>query len=112
MGHAGPGRAGGLGPHPGGVLHRPHGRDGRGGAMRGFVAVFEREIVERRLLPLAALALGIVALAAPLLPGMPAAAPSEVRSGVALGLALIVRLVVAMALGGSVIARDLGERRL
>jgi hypothetical protein len=80
--------------------------------MRGFVAVFEREIVERRLLPLAALALGIVALAAPLLPGMPAASPSEVRSGVALGLALIVSLVLAMALGGSVIARDLGERRL
>ena len=34
------------------------------------------------------------------------------RSGVALGLALIVSLVLAMALGGSVIARDLGERRL
>jgi hypothetical protein len=80
--------------------------------MRGFVAVFEREIMERRLLPLAALALGLLALAAPLLPGMPAASPAEVRSGVALGLALIVSLVIAMFLGGSVIARDLGERRL
>lgn len=80
--------------------------------MRGFVAVFEREIVERRLLPLAALALGLVPLAAPLLPGLPAASPVEVRSGVALGLALIVSLVLAVLLGGSVIARDLGERRL
>jgi hypothetical protein len=80
--------------------------------MRGFVAVFEREIVERRLLPLAALALGLVPLAAPLLPGLPAASPAEVRSGVALGLALIVSFVLALFLGGSVIARDLGERRL
>jgi hypothetical protein len=80
--------------------------------MRGFVAVFEREIAERKLLPLAALALGLVPLAAPLLPGLPAASPAEVRSGVALGLALIVSFVLALVLGGSVIARDLGERRL
>jgi hypothetical protein len=79
---------------------------------RGFVAVFERELVERRLLPLAALVLGLVPLAAPLLPGMPAAPPSVVRSGVALGLALIVSFVLAVLLGGSVIARDLAERRL
>jgi len=80
--------------------------------MRGFVAVFEREIVERWVLALAALALGLVPLAAPLLPGMPASPPALVRSGVALGLALIVSLVLAVLLGGSVIARDLGERRL
>jgi hypothetical protein len=80
--------------------------------MRGFVAVFEREIVERRLLPLAALALGLVPLAAPLLPGLPSSPPAVIRSGVALGLALIVSLVLALVLGGSVIARDLGERRL
>jgi hypothetical protein len=80
--------------------------------MRGFVAVFEREIVERRLLPLAALVLGLVPLAAPLLPGLPAASPAEMRSGVAMGLALVVSFVLAMFLGGSVIARDLGERRL
>ncbi len=80
--------------------------------MRGFVAVFEREIIERWMLSLAALALGLVPLAAPLLPGMPASPPALVRSGVALGLALIVSLVLAVMLGGSVIARDLGERRL
>jgi hypothetical protein len=80
--------------------------------MRGFVAVFEREIVERRLLPLAALVLGLVPLAAPLLPGLPYSPPAVIRSGVALGLALIVSFVLALFLGGSVIARDLGERRL
>ena len=80
--------------------------------MKGFAAVFEREIVERRLLPLAAFVLGLVPLAAPLLPGMPAAPPPVLRSGVALGLALIVSFVLAVLLGGSVIARDLGERRL
>jgi hypothetical protein len=82
------------------------------GVLRGFAAVFEREIVERRLLPLAALVLGLVPLAAPLLPGMPSSPPALVRSGVALGLALIVSIVLAVLLGGSVIARDLGERRL
>lgn len=80
--------------------------------MKGFVAVFEREIVERWMLPLAALALGLVPLAAPWLPGMPSSPPALVRSGVALGLALIVSFVLAVLLGGSVIARDLGERRL
>ncbi len=80
--------------------------------MRGFVAVFEREIVERRLLPLAALMLGLVPLAAPLLPGMASSPPAVIRSGVALGLALIVSVVLAVLLGGSILARDLGERRL
>jgi hypothetical protein len=80
--------------------------------MRGFVAVFEREIVERRLLPLSALVLGLVPLAAPLLPGMPPSPPALVRSSVALGLALIVSIVLAVLLGGSIVARDLGERRL
>ncbi len=48
--------------------------------MRGFVAVFEREIVERRLLPLAALVLGLVPLAAPLLPGLPSSSPAVIRA--------------------------------
>src|ERR1700681_1470419 len=111
MGSGGTGWTGGLGPYLGGDFHRSPGGAG-GGTMRGFVAVFEREIAERKLLPLAALALGLVPLAAPLLPGLPAASPAEVRSGVALGLALIVSFVLALVLGGSVIARDLGERRL
>ncbi|HYX24354.1 MAG TPA: hypothetical protein VFC23_09405 [Thermoanaerobaculia bacterium] len=80
--------------------------------MRGFLAVFEREIVERRLLAVAALALGLVPPMVPLLPGMPATSPAELRSGVALGLALVLSFVFALLLGGSVIVRDLAERRL
>ncbi len=80
--------------------------------MKGFVAVFEREIVERRLLLVAALVLGLVPLLAPLLPGMPPARPAELRSGTALGIALVLTLALALLLGGSVIARDLAERRL
>jgi hypothetical protein len=80
--------------------------------MRGFLAVFEREIVERRLLLVAALVLGLVPLLAPLLPGMPPARPAELRSGTALGIALVLTLALALLLGGSVIVRDLAERRL
>ncbi len=80
--------------------------------MRGFLAVFEREIVERRLFAVAALALGLIPPMVPLLPGMPAASPAELRSGVALGLALVLTFVFALLLGGSVIVRDLAERRL
>jgi hypothetical protein len=80
--------------------------------MRGFLAVFEREIVERRLLLAAALVLGLVPLLAPLLPGMPPARPAELRSGTALGLALVLTFALALLLGGSVITRDLAERRL
>ena len=80
--------------------------------MRGFLAVFEREIVERRLLLAAALVLGLVPLLAPLLPGMPQVRPEELRGGTALGLALVLTAVLALLLGGSVIVRDLAERRL
>ena len=64
------------------------------------------------MLAAAALALGLVPLVMPLLPGMPAAPPAETRNGVALSLALILSFVLALLLGGSVIARDLAERRL
>ena len=80
--------------------------------MRGFLAVFEREIVERRLLLAAALVLGLVPLLLPLLPGMPALRPAELRSGTALCLALILSFALAILLGGSVIVRDLAERRM
>ncbi len=80
--------------------------------MRGFLVVFEREIVERRLLLAAALVLGLVPLLAPLIPGMPPARPAELQGGTALGLALVLTPVLALLLGGSVIVRDLAERRL
>jgi hypothetical protein len=80
--------------------------------MRGFLAVFEREIAERRLLAPVALALGLLTLAAPLLPGVPAVGAEDLRSGMAVGLALAMSLILALILGGSVISRDLAEKRL
>jgi hypothetical protein len=80
--------------------------------MRGFLAVFEREVVERRLLVLAALFLGLVPLVTPWLPGLEQRGGPEVRSGTALALALCFSLGLALILGATVVARDLAERRL
>jgi len=81
-------------------------------AMKGFWSVLCREVVERRLLLLAAALMGLVPLAVPLLPGVTAPDPGEVRAGTALALCLVVTTVVALTLGSTVIAGDLSERRL
>lgn len=82
--------------------------------MRGFFAVFERELAERRLLAAAALGFGVLAAALPLVPGFQKGGltDAEVRGGVALGLALILSSLTAVFLGGSVLASDLLQRRL
>ncbi|HEV8578176.1 MAG TPA: hypothetical protein VGX68_03755 [Thermoanaerobaculia bacterium] len=80
--------------------------------MRGFLAVFERELVERRLLAAAALLLGLVPLTTPLLPGTGQRGGPEVRNATALALALCFSFGLALLLGASIIARDLAERRL
>src|SRR5262245_46348770 len=80
--------------------------------MKAFATVFGRELAERRLLLLAALLLGLVALAAPWIPGLPPQSADELRGGVALVLTGLLTTVTAVLLGGSVIARDLAERRL
>lgn len=82
--------------------------------MRGFLAVFERELVERRLLAVASLAFGLIAVAVPLMPGIQVGGltPPEVRGGAALGFALVMSLLTAVFLGGSVLASDLLERRM
>lgn len=79
--------------------------------MRAFAAVLRREIAERRLLLLAAMLLGIVPLAVPLLP-LSNVGPAEARAGTALALSLIASFVLALVLGGTVLARDLAERRM
>jgi hypothetical protein len=81
-------------------------------ARRGFWAVLCREIVERRLLLLAAVLVGLVPLAVPFLPGVNAPDPGEIRTGTALALCLVVTAVLALTLGATVIAGDLSERRL
>lgn len=80
--------------------------------MKALLAVTGRELAERRLLFLAALLLGLLALAAPWLPGLEGSHPAELRGGMAVGLALIASSVLALVLGSLIIARDLGERRL
>jgi hypothetical protein len=80
--------------------------------MKALLAVAGRELFERRLLFLAALLLGLFALAAPSLPGLGDSHPADLRGGMALGLALVASSVLALVLGSLIIARDLGERRL
>ena len=80
--------------------------------MRGLAAVFGREVSERRMLLLVALGLGLVPLASAYFPGVGRERPADVRSGMAALLALGLTAALALILGGSVIARDLGERRL
>lgn len=82
--------------------------------MKGFLAVFERELAERRLLAAAALGFGLLAALLPLVPGFQKGGltDAELRGGVALGLALILSSLTAVFLGGSVLASDLLQRRL
>jgi hypothetical protein len=80
--------------------------------MRGFLAVLRREMEERRLLLLAAVAAGFFPFLLPYLPGFEGRDPVDVRGGAALALSVVVGGVLALGLGATVIAGDLAERRL
>jgi hypothetical protein len=82
--------------------------------MRGFAAVFLREMFERRLLGVVSLALGLVAVVLPLIPGLLTGGLSvgELQGALAFGCALLLTVLLALFLGGSVIVSDLVERRL
>ncbi len=82
--------------------------------MRGFAAVFGREFFERRLLALVALCLGLAAVALPRMPGFrPGGVPvADIQGGMAFGFALLLTFLMALFLGGSIVASDLAERRL
>jgi hypothetical protein len=82
--------------------------------MRGFIAVVEREIYERRLLGVVALVLGVTAVVLPVVPGFRPGGVSveDLRNSMALGFALLLTFLMAVFLGGSIIASDLAERRL
>jgi hypothetical protein len=79
--------------------------------MKAFIAILRRELAERWLILVAAILLGLIPLAAPFLPIEGYQGP-ELRAGTALALALITSYLLALVLGSSVLARDLGERRL
>ncbi len=82
--------------------------------MRAFAAILQREVFERRLVVVLALALGLIAVVVPLVPGaVPGGVtPEDLREGTALGLAFLLTALLAIFLGGSIVAGDLAERRL
>ena len=80
--------------------------------MRGFVAVVERELVERRLLAVVALVAGLLPFLVPFVSNARHLDPVDLRSGAALAFGMTFTVIVAIVLGASVIAGDLAERRL
>jgi hypothetical protein len=80
--------------------------------MRGFFAVVERELVERRLLAAVALVVGLLPLAVPWVSSARHLDPADIRSGAALAFSMTFSVVVAIVLGSSILAGDLAERRL
>lgn len=82
---------------------------------KAFAAVFHREIVERRLLLLAGAVVGLTPLLMTWIPyfGAGGAAKTTALRGVtALFLSMALTAVAALLLGGSILARDLAERRI
>lgn len=81
--------------------------------MRGFVAVFGREVSEWwKSLAIASLALGVVAAVLPMGMVRSGMSVADVRSATALLLAVLLSLALAVILGGSVVSSDLAEKRL
>ncbi len=80
--------------------------------MRPFLALLGREVAERRLLLLGAVFAGLFPVMTPWFPGTAGQNPADLRGGTALGLAFITSSLLALVLGATVIAQDLGERRL
>ena len=80
--------------------------------MKGLAVVLRHEIAERRLLLLVSPLLGLLALAAPLLPGAAGAGRAELRDAAALFLALAASGLTALVLGATVVGSDLAAGRL
>ena len=80
--------------------------------MRGALLVATREIVERRSVLLAALVAGLLPFAAPLIPGIRSGEGAEARDAAALMIALAFGGGLSFLLGGTIVGRDLSERRL
>jgi hypothetical protein len=80
--------------------------------MKSFLAVLGREIAERKLLFVGAAFASLFPIVIPWLPGLSNQKPDDLRGGMALGLALITSSLLALALGTTVIARDLSEQRI
>jgi hypothetical protein len=80
--------------------------------MKSLFAVARREIVERRMVVLAAAVLGLLVFLVPLFPGAARYGAAQARLLTAGFSAVMFCAFVAFLLGGSTIGRDLTERRL
>ncbi|MCU0290899.1 MAG: hypothetical protein MUF10_02775 [Thermoanaerobaculaceae bacterium] len=80
--------------------------------MRGFLAVAQREVVERRMWLVAAVVAGLIPLAGHLLPWVSADNAVDARVTLALVLASSLLVAGSLLLGISMIGTELGERRL
>jgi hypothetical protein len=80
--------------------------------MRGLVAVAAREIRERRIMFLAALCFGLLPVVVPRLPWLRAQMSTAEHVQVAVVTGTLIAIAFAFALGSSIVARDIGERRL
>lgn len=80
--------------------------------MRAFATLLRRELVSRRALLVASLAMGILVAIFPYLAGGRGVRAEEFRGAAAVGVALIWSTVLVLGLGATCLARDLGERRL
>ena len=80
--------------------------------MRAFVVLLRRELTSRRLLLAASLAMGVVVAVVPLFFSRNGARPEEVRAAAAVAVALAWTVLLAIGLGATCLARDLGEHRL
>ncbi len=79
--------------------------------MKGFLAVFGRELAERRLFLLTGI-VGLVPLLLPLLPAAPMGDAQALRVSSAAAAALVASVALALLLGGTVIGTDLSQNRL
>lgn len=80
--------------------------------MKGFLALARREVLERRSVFIGAAAASLIPWLIPLLRGMHGLSQREARDGSAYFLALVFTLSFAVALGLSVLSRDLFDRRI
>jgi hypothetical protein len=80
--------------------------------MRAFAVLLRRELSSRWLLLAASLAMGLLVTVFPLLVSRNGARPEEIRAASALAVALVWTLLLAVGLGATCLARDLGEHRL
>jgi hypothetical protein len=80
--------------------------------MTALLALVSSELRQRRLLLAASALLGLLAVAAPLLPSLPAGSPGEVRAATALLIVAVWAPLLALLAGATALAGEMADRRL